>query len=94
MSAGITIYSALEKTNLKAGQWLVLPGAGGGLGHMYAFSCSFLPWCGIEGLRSNLPRMEIFFGQAKVRADADRFSCVSGIQIAAKKGYKVIAIDT
>jgi propanol-preferring alcohol dehydrogenase len=33
-SAGVTIYSAIMKANLKPGQWLVLPGAGGGLGHL------------------------------------------------------------
>ncbi|KAH8892192.1 NAD(P)-binding protein [Thozetella sp. PMI_491] len=51
LCAGITIYSAITKLKLKPGQWLVLPGAGGGLGHL-------------------------------------------GVQIAASKGIKVIAIDT
>jgi len=34
LCAGITMYSAITKLNLKPGQWLVLPGAGGGLGHL------------------------------------------------------------
>jgi alcohol dehydrogenase, propanol-preferring len=51
LCAGLTMYSAIAKANLKPGDWLVLPGAGGGLGHL-------------------------------------------GVQIASKKDYKVIAIDT
>ncbi|PSS03388.1 chaperonin 10-like protein [Coniella lustricola] len=34
LCAGVTAYSALRKTNLKSGQWVVLMGAGGGLGHL------------------------------------------------------------
>ncbi|KAK4905078.1 hypothetical protein LTR49_025571 [Elasticomyces elasticus] len=49
--AGLTMYSAIAKAGLKTGDWLVLPGAGGGLGHL-------------------------------------------GLQIAAKQGYRTIAIDT
>jgi propanol-preferring alcohol dehydrogenase len=33
-SAGLTIYSAIMRAGLKPGQWIVLPGAGGGLGHL------------------------------------------------------------
>jgi len=51
LCAGLTIYSAIAKTRARPGDWIVLPGAGGGLGHI-------------------------------------------GVQIAAKKGYKVIAIDS
>ena len=51
LCAGLTIYSAIAKANLKPNDWLVLPGAGGGLGHL-------------------------------------------GVQIANRKGYRVIAIDT
>ncbi|KAL2217968.1 alcohol dehydrogenase [Thermoascus aurantiacus ATCC 26904] len=51
LCAGIAMYSSLMKTKTRPGDWLVLPGAGGGLGHM----------------------------------------C---IQIAVKKGLKVIAIDS
>jgi len=50
LCAGVTIYSAIAKLDLKPGQWLVIPGAGGGLGHL-------------------------------------------GVQIAHRKGLKVIAID-
>ena len=35
IAAGVSVYSAILKTGLEAGQWLVIPGAGGGLGHMY-----------------------------------------------------------
>ncbi|KIW92080.1 uncharacterized protein Z519_07064 [Cladophialophora bantiana CBS 173.52] len=51
LCAGLTMYSALAKARLRPGDWVVLPGAGGGLGHL-------------------------------------------GVQIAAKRGYKVIAVDT
>jgi alcohol dehydrogenase, propanol-preferring len=34
LSAGITIYSAIAKLHMRAGEWLLLPGAGGGLGHL------------------------------------------------------------
>lgn len=50
LCAGLTMYSAIAKAGLKTGDWLVLPGAGGGLGHL-------------------------------------------GIQIAAKQGYRTIAVD-
>jgi D-arabinose 1-dehydrogenase-like Zn-dependent alcohol dehydrogenase len=33
MCSGATIWSALKKANLKAGDWVVIPGAGGGVGH-------------------------------------------------------------
>ncbi|KAL4751714.1 hypothetical protein BDW72DRAFT_89316 [Aspergillus terricola var. indicus] len=51
LCAGIAMYSSILKTKTRPGDWIVLPGAGGGLGHM-------------------------------------------GIQIAVKKGLRVIAIDS
>ncbi|GFN16309.1 hypothetical protein AtubIFM55763_000341 [Aspergillus tubingensis] len=51
LCAGIAMYSSIMKTKTRPEDWIVLPGAGGGLGHM-------------------------------------------GVQIAAKKGLKVIAIDS
>ncbi|OJJ01127.1 hypothetical protein ASPVEDRAFT_82665 [Aspergillus versicolor CBS 583.65] len=51
LCAGIAMYSSIMKTRTRPGDWLVLPGAGGGLGHM-------------------------------------------GVQIAVRKGLKVIAIDS
>ncbi|OGM43179.1 alcohol dehydrogenase [Aspergillus bombycis] len=51
LCAGIAMYSSIMKTRTRPGDWIVLPGAGGGLGHM-------------------------------------------GVQIAARKGLKVIAIDS
>ncbi|PYI08161.1 hypothetical protein BO78DRAFT_365082 [Aspergillus sclerotiicarbonarius CBS 121057] len=51
LCAGIAMYSSIMKTKTRPGDWIVLPGAGGGLGHM-------------------------------------------GVQIASKKGLKVIAIDS
>ncbi|PWY65733.1 GroES-like protein [Aspergillus heteromorphus CBS 117.55] len=34
MCGGVTVYAACKRSNVKAGQWIVLPGAGGGLGHL------------------------------------------------------------
>ncbi|CAG8960003.1 hypothetical protein HYFRA_00013191 [Hymenoscyphus fraxineus] len=34
MCAGLTTYSALRKSEAKSGQWVVISGAGGGLGHI------------------------------------------------------------
>ncbi|RAL15734.1 zinc-dependent alcohol dehydrogenase [Aspergillus homomorphus CBS 101889] len=34
MCGGVTAYVACKRSNVKAGQWIVLPGAGGGLGHL------------------------------------------------------------
>lgn len=34
LCAGITVFGAIKKTGLKPGQWLVIMGAGGGLGHL------------------------------------------------------------
>lgn len=34
LCAGVTTYSALRKTKAKSGQWVVISGAGGGLGHL------------------------------------------------------------
>ncbi|KAF2093390.1 GroES-like protein [Rhizodiscina lignyota] len=33
MCGGLTAYMACRRSNVRPGQWLVLPGAGGGLGH-------------------------------------------------------------
>jgi len=34
LCAGVTVYSALRKSEAKSGQWVVIAGAGGGLGHL------------------------------------------------------------
>ncbi|KAI0308925.1 GroES-like protein [Amylostereum chailletii] len=34
LCAGLTVYRGLKVSNTKVGEWVVLPGAGGGLGHM------------------------------------------------------------
>ncbi|KAG9242405.1 alcohol dehydrogenase-like protein [Calycina marina] len=34
LCAGVTSYSALRKSSAKSGQWVVIAGAGGGLGHL------------------------------------------------------------
>ncbi|KAI5116701.1 hypothetical protein M0805_004774 [Coniferiporia weirii] len=34
MCAGVTVYSALMQCNAHIGDWVVVPGAGGGLGHL------------------------------------------------------------
>ncbi|KAJ9109745.1 hypothetical protein QFC19_001975 [Naganishia cerealis] len=34
LCAGVTVYKALKQSNTRAGQWVCVPGAGGGLGHL------------------------------------------------------------
>ncbi|KAL0580049.1 hypothetical protein V5O48_001984 [Marasmius crinis-equi] len=34
LCAGLTVYRALKQSNTKAGQWIAITGAGGGLGHL------------------------------------------------------------
>jgi propanol-preferring alcohol dehydrogenase len=34
LCGGVTVYSALNKSGAKPGDWVVIPGAGGGLGHL------------------------------------------------------------
>ncbi|RFU25928.1 hypothetical protein B7463_g10418, partial [Scytalidium lignicola] len=34
LCAGITVFGAIKKAGLKKGEWIVFPGAGGGLGHL------------------------------------------------------------
>lgn len=34
LCAGVTVYSALRKANAESGQWVIIMGAGGGLGHL------------------------------------------------------------
>lgn len=34
LCAGVTVYKAIKESLAKAGDWLVIPGAGGGLGHL------------------------------------------------------------
>lgn len=38
LCAGVTVYAALKKSNAEAGNWVVILGAGGGLGHL---ACQF-----------------------------------------------------
>ena len=33
MCGGVTAYTALKKSEVRPGQWIVIPGSGGGLGH-------------------------------------------------------------
>jgi propanol-preferring alcohol dehydrogenase len=34
LCAGVTVYSALKRSNARPGQWVIISGAGGGLGHL------------------------------------------------------------
>lgn len=34
LCAGVTVYSALKRSNASPGQWVIISGAGGGLGHI------------------------------------------------------------
>jgi len=46
LCAGVTVYSALKNSEAKAGQYVVIPGAGGGLGHLA------LQYARVMGLKS------------------------------------------
>ncbi|KAK4058622.1 hypothetical protein OIO90_000066 [Microbotryomycetes sp. JL221] len=39
MCSGATIYTAIKNSRVKSGQWLVIPGAGGGVGHQGLMVC-------------------------------------------------------
>lgn len=46
LCAGVTVYRAIKEAHLSPGQWVVIPGAGGGLGHLavqYANALGFRP---------------------------------------------------
>lgn len=44
MCGGVTAYVACKRSGVRPGQWIVLPGAGGGLGHLGELpACSMLP---------------------------------------------------
>ncbi|KAH7910219.1 chaperonin 10-like protein [Hygrophoropsis aurantiaca] len=34
LCAGLTVYKGLKQSNARAGEWIAIPGAGGGLGHL------------------------------------------------------------
>lgn len=40
--AGITVYAALKRLNLKPGEWIAIVGAGGGLGHIAVQLAKFM----------------------------------------------------
>jgi len=46
LCAGVTVYAALKNSDAKAGQYVVVPGAGGGLGHLA------LQYARVMGLRT------------------------------------------
>jgi len=51
LCAGVTVYSALRKSNTRSGNWVVVLGAGGGLGHLavqFASRCMGLRVIGID----------------------------------------------
>jgi D-arabinose 1-dehydrogenase-like Zn-dependent alcohol dehydrogenase len=75
----LTAYSALAKANLKQGDYVVVPGAGGGLGHLY------VPQLCTDCTGSSLIPL--------TRTTTHFADTASAVQIAKKKGYKVIAVD-
>jgi propanol-preferring alcohol dehydrogenase len=38
LNKGVTVYRAIKYSQTSPGDWIVLPGAGGGLGHLGAFA--------------------------------------------------------
>lgn len=60
MCGGVTAYVACKRSQVKPGQWIVLPGAGGGLGHVsLAFDPALLK---TDALRSSLSSMRKRWG--------------------------------
>lgn len=65
MCGGVTAYTACKRSGVRPGQWIVIPGAGGGLGHFavqYAkamvsidrsFPTSQLPFSSSGGMKAN-----------------------------------------
>ncbi|KAG8854179.1 alcohol dehydrogenase [Tulasnella sp. 330] len=45
LCAGVTVYKALLESNARAGEWVALPGAGGGLGHL---AVQYAKWMGLR----------------------------------------------
>jgi propanol-preferring alcohol dehydrogenase len=45
MCGGVTAYSACKRSGVRPGQWVVLPGAGGGLGHFATQYCKAMVGC-------------------------------------------------
>ncbi|KAI0312327.1 mannitol-1-phosphate dehydrogenase-like protein, partial [Amylostereum chailletii] len=43
LCAGLTVYRGLKLSNTKLGDWVVIPGAGGGLGHLVVLRTSVIP---------------------------------------------------
>lgn len=43
-AAGLTMFSAVNKTNTRKGDFLIITGAGGGLGHL----CVQLYFCSLD----------------------------------------------
>merc|ERR1712093_396748 len=42
LCAGVTVYKAIKEANVRPGEWLVIPGAGGGLGHLALQYAAFM----------------------------------------------------
>jgi len=45
LCAGVTVYKSLLESNARAGEWVALPGAGGGLGHL---AVQYAKWMGLR----------------------------------------------
>lgn len=68
LCAGITTYKALRLANLRPGDWVAIPGAGGGLGHLavqYALAMN-LRVCAIDSGADKKKLMESYGVQAWV----------------------------
>lgn len=45
LCAGVTVYKSLLESNARAGEWVAIPGAGGGLGHL---AIQYAKWMGLR----------------------------------------------
>ena len=87
VKAGVSMYGSISRAGLKAGDWLVLPGAGGGLGHLWV---CWKPYDIREEVRASTRDLV----DSSVLMFWRDSASLRGVQIAREKGYKVVAIDT
>lgn len=99
LCAGLTVYSALLKSNTSPGNWIVISGAGGGLGHLavqYASRVMGLRVIAIDhGSKKDLADScgaEIFFDFTKY-ADAELAAAVKQAANNGRGAHAVLVVN-
>ncbi|KAI8816374.1 alcohol dehydrogenase 2 [Fimicolochytrium jonesii] len=65
LCAGVTVYKGLKETEVKPGQWVVVSGAGGGLGHL---AVQYARAMGMRVIAIDHPSKESFCSKLKAEA--------------------------